>query len=175
MAALDNTPVNKNFLNPLNFKFQIKRAPNVNFFIQKINIPSLSLPNIDIPTLFVPIPVQQTHMIYGDLTVSFKIDEDLQNYFEIHNWVRALGFPSQFGEYSSIFSKPLISGESLTSEISLTILNALKNPTYEFVFHEAFPTYLSEIDFDTTYDTVDYVSASATFKYKLFDISQINA
>ena len=46
MAALDKTPANKNFLNPLNFKFQIQRAPNVNFFIQKINIPSITLPEI---------------------------------------------------------------------------------------------------------------------------------
>ena len=173
MAALDNTPINKNFLNPLNFKFQIKRAPNVNFFIQKINIPSLFLPEVKIPTLFVPIPVQQTHMEYGDLKVSFKVDEDLQNYFEIHNWIRALGFPSQFSEYAKIQTASPISGVSLTSEISLTILNALKNPNYEFVFHDAFPTYLSEIDFNTTYDSVDYVSASVNFKYTLFDVKQI--
>jgi hypothetical protein len=174
MAALDNTPVNKNFLNPLNFKFQIKRAPNVNFFIQKINIPSLALPSIEIPTLFVPLQVQQTHMVYGDLTVSFKVDEDLQNYFEIHNWIRALGFPSKFSEYAKIQTANPLTGESLTSEISLVILNALKNPNYEFVFHDAFPISLSDVDFDTTYDDVDYVSASVTFKYTLFDVKQIS-
>jgi len=173
MAALSNTPTNKNFLNPLNFKFQIKRAPNVNFFIQKVNIPSITLPNIEIPTMFVPIPVQQTHMVYGELSLSFKIDEDLQNYFEIHNWIRALGFPSNFNEYSAIASNPVYTGDSLRSELSLTILNALKNPTYEFVFHDAYPVFLSEVDFDTTYDNVDYVSASVTFKYSFFDVNPV--
>ena len=175
MAALDNTPQNKNFLNPLNFKFQIKRAPHVNFFIQKINIPSITLPNIEVPTMFVPIPIQQTHMEYGSLEISFKVDEDLQNYLEIHNWIRGLGFPANFGEYAKIQSKPTISGESLTSEISLTVLDSLKHPTHQFVFHEAFPTSLSEIVFDTTDTDVSYVSATATFKYVLFDISTVTA
>ena len=43
MTAIDNTPSNKNFLSPLNFKFTIKKAPHVNFFIQKVNIPDLGL------------------------------------------------------------------------------------------------------------------------------------
>jgi len=175
MAILDNIPVNKNFLNPLNFKFQIKRAPNVNFFIQRINIPSINLPNIEIPTLFVPIPIQQTHMQYGELSITFKLDEDLQNYLEIHNWIRALGFPANFGEYASIASNPIVSGEGVFSELSLIVLNALKNPTHEFVFHNAFPTYLSDVDFDTTSSDVDYVSATATFRYTLFDINVLTA
>ena len=57
--------------------------------------------------------------------------------------------------------------------ISLIVLNSARNPNYEFVFRSAFPTDLSSIDFDTTDNDVDYVSASATFKYMLFDIEKI--
>ena len=42
-AILDQTPSNRNFLSPLNFKFTIKKAPHVNFFIQKVNVPQIIL------------------------------------------------------------------------------------------------------------------------------------
>ena len=83
MTAVDDTPSNRNFLSPLNFQFSIKKAPNVNFFLQKVNIPALSLPTIDIPTQFVPIPTSFTRVEYGEFNITFKVDEDLQNYLEI--------------------------------------------------------------------------------------------
>ena len=174
MSALENTPQNKNFLSPLNFKFSIKRAPNVNFFIQKVNIPSISLPSMEIPTMFNPIPVPYTHMEYGELGLTFKVDEDFQNYMEIHNWIRALGFPESFEERTAISKNPEYTGTGLYSDISLIVLNSARKPNYEFVFRSAFPTELSSVDFDTSDQDIDYVSASVTFKYMLFDIEKIS-
>ena len=174
MSALQNTPDNRNFLSPLNFKFSIKRAPNLNFFIQKASIPSISLPALEIPTMFNPIPSPYTHMEYGDFDISFKVDEDFQNYLEIHNWIRALGFPEQFEERSALSRNPEYTGTGLTSDLSLIILNSAKNPNYEFVFRNAFPIDLSSIEFDTSNDDVDYVTATASFKYTLFDILKIS-
>lgn len=173
MSALDNTPQNRNFLNPLNFKFSIKRAPNINFFIQKVTIPSISLGSIDIPSPFIPIPTQQSSMEYTDFTIQFKIDEDFQNYLEIHNWIRSLGFPDNYSEYADLAKNPVYTGMGTTSDISLIILNSTKSPNYEFSFRSAWPTYLSEVDFDTTSSDVDYVSATASFKYLMFDIAKI--
>ena len=56
MTAVDNTPSNKNFLSPLNFKFAIKRSPHVNFFIQKVNIPDIKLNPTVYPNPMVNIP-----------------------------------------------------------------------------------------------------------------------
>ena len=173
MSALTNTPQNRNFLSPLNFKFSIKRAPNVNFFLQKVTVPSISIPSLEIPTIFNPIPITYTHMEYGDFSISFKIDEDFQNYLEIHNWIRALGFPEQFEEHSAISKNPEYTGTGLTSDLSLVVLNSAKVPNYEFVFKNAFPTSLSEVDFDTSDEDVQYVTARATFRYMLFDIIKI--
>jgi hypothetical protein len=173
MSAVNNTPQNKNFLSPLNFKFSIKRAPNLNFFIQKANIPSIRIPSFEIPTIFNPIPTPYTHMEYGDFDITFKVDEDFQNYLEIHNWIRALGFPEQFEERTAISKNPDYSGEGLYSDLSLIILNSAKKPNYEFTFRSAFPTDLSSVEFDTSDDDVDYVTASASFKYMLFDIVKI--
>ena len=111
MTAIDDTPTNHNFLSPLNFKFQIKKAPHVNFFIQEVNIPSLDLRQVDESNPFVTVPYPGEHLTYGIFTIKFKIDEDLKNYFEIHNWLRAMGKPDNFNEYKQIEQQPSYTGE----------------------------------------------------------------
>ena len=48
------------------------------------------LGDVNIPTAgFVPIPVEG-NIQYQDLSIEFIVDEDLRNYMELHNWMRAL-------------------------------------------------------------------------------------
>tara|TARA_R110000868_G_scaffold409187_4_gene694294 strand:+ start:233 stop:754 length:522 start_codon:yes stop_codon:yes gene_type:complete len=173
MTALENTPTNPNFLSPLNFKFSIKRAPHVNFFVQKVNLPAISLPTIETPTPFVKIPQPGEHLDYADLTLSFRVDENLQNYLEIHNWIRALGKPKDFSEYKALAQNPNYTGDGLRSDLALMILSSAKNPNYEIVFTDAYPYDISELSFDTTKSDVEFIEATATFKYILFEIKNV--
>jgi hypothetical protein len=173
MSAIDNTPSNKNFLSPLNFKFQIKKAPHVNFFIQKVNIPSIALPSPQPNNPFVKVPIPGEHLNFGDMTITFKVDEDLQNYLEIYNWVIALGKPQNYNQFKTINEKPLISGDGIYSDISLLVLSSTKMPNYEITYVDAFPVELSQIVFNTTDTDVNYIEASATFKYTYYTITNI--
>lgn len=173
MTAIDNTPTNKNFLSPLNFRFSIKRSPHLNFFVQKVNLPSIRLPNFEVYNPMIPIPEPGTTLSYGDLTVSFKVDEDLMNYLEIHHWIRGLGKPDNFGEYTSLSNNPVYTGDGITSELSLMVLDSAKRPNYEFKFRDAFPVFISDLDFDSTMNDVDFLTATTTFRYLMFDIEKI--
>lgn len=173
MTALDKNPTNHNFLSPLNFKFQIKRAPHINFFIQEINLPSISIQPKEVGNPFVKIPYPGDHIDYSVLTVKFKVDEDLKNYLEMHSWLRGLGFPQSFDEYSTLSNQNQLEGKGLRSDISLIILNSTKLPNYEITFTEAFPTSLSELMFTTTEETVNYMTATVDFRYILYNIEKI--
>jgi len=173
MSAIDNTPENKNFLSPLNFRFQIKKAPHVNFFVQKVNIPDIAIRSSDTPNPFVKIPYPGDHMEFGALNITFKVDEDLQNYLEIHNWIRALGKPEDFAGYADIASKPSWTGDGIYSDISVLVLASTKMPNYEVAYVDAFPISLTGISFATTDNNVNYIEASATFKYTYFTITKI--
>jgi hypothetical protein len=73
MSALDNIPSNKNFLSPLNFKFTLKRAPHINFFLQKINLPQVSInptPEYSNPLINIPLPGE--FVTFSPLSISFK-------------------------------------------------------------------------------------------------------
>ena len=173
MSAIDNTPQNRNFLSPLDFQFSIKKAPNVNFFIQRVNIPSITLPSPTAPNPFVKIPYPGEHLTFGNLNISFKVDEDLQNYLELYNWINALGKPQDYKQYLTISEQPSYSGNGIYSDISVIALDSRKIPNYEVVYIDAFPTSLSEIVFNTTDSTVNYITAKSSFKYTYFNISTI--
>lgn len=172
MSAIDNTPANKNFLSPLNFKFQIKKAQHVNFFIQKVNIPSIALPSVDTPNPFVTLPSPGEHLKYGNLDISFKVDEDLQNYLEIHNWLVSMGKPENYEQYRIIQDKSVVSGEGIYSDVSLYVLASTKTPNYEITFVDAFPVSLSELSFNSSDNDVNYIQASASFKYTYYNINK---
>lgn len=173
MTAIDQTPENRNFLSPLNFKFMIKKAPFVNFFVQKVNVPQIDLRSPVAPSEFVKVPYPGDHIDYADLEITFKVDEDLQNYLEIHNWIVGLGKPQSYDQYKEISEKKSWTGESIYSDISVMSLSSTKMANYEMVFVDAYPVRLSELVFESTDTDVNYITASATFNYTYYTISKI--
>lgn len=163
MSATANQPINTNFLSPLGFTFKIKKTPNLNYFVQSVTLPDLSIAPIDVPNPFSKIPFPASSLTYGEMTITFKVDEEFANYLELHEWLVGMGFPKSFDQNRALESKPL--GERTFSDISLLIHTSSKNPNIEVVFYDAFPTSLSTLTFDTTPEDVQHVTCTATFKY----------
>lgn len=174
MTAIENTPSNKNFLSPLGFRFMVKKLPHVNFFAQKANIPGISIAsNPEQPNPFVVIPYAGDHLQYNELTVAFRVDEDLQNYLEIHNWLVALGFPEKYEQYRALATKPVSTGDGLKSDASLIITSNGMNPKFDVTFQDAFPVSLSDLNFDSTDESVQYLEATVEFRYTLYKINPL--
>lgn len=173
MSALGNNPTNKNFLSPLGFRFSIKRAPHVNYFVQSVSIPNISLGSTSVPTPFSRIPVAGDHLLFGPFNVSFKVDEDLANYLEIYNWLIKIGFPDNFEQYRALDNNNPTADAGTYSDLTLIVLSSSKNPTYEINFVDAYPTSLTDIVFDTRTPDVDYVECTATFDYRKFSITAL--
>jgi hypothetical protein len=53
------------------------------------------------------------------------------------------------------------------------VLSSTKSANFEIVFAEAHPISLSGLVFNTTDDNVNYVEASASFKYTYYDINKV--
>lgn len=171
MSITTNTPSNANFLSPLGFKFQIKKAPNVNFFVQSVVMPSITLGSTYVPTPFVRQPFAGDHLEYGDLSVTFKMDEDLKSYMEIHNWLVGIGKPDNFDQYKDLTLAD--KGEGVYSDLTLTILSSAMKPIHEVVFLDAFPIDLTALAFDTRLSDVDYLEATCTFKFRKYTITAL--
>jgi hypothetical protein len=174
MSAIDNTPENKNFLSPLNFKLVLKRAPHVNFFLQEVNLPQISInPTPEYSNPLINIPLAGEFVTFSPLSLKFKVDEDLQNYLEIFNWIKALGDYGRDGDYEALQNAPPGSDKGLYSDISLMILSSTKMPNYDITFVDAFPTTLSAMTFNTTDIDVRYLEARVEFRYTIYEIKNI--
>lgn len=173
MPILSNQPDNINFLSPLGFRFTLARAPNLNFFVTDVNLPSLQLGFIEVPTPFKVLDFPGDRLDYGDLQVTFKVDEDFQNYFELYNWIVALGFPDQYSQYKRVAAADPGEKETVFSDGTLTIMNSGMVPNIEIKFQDLFPISLGDINFTTTDSDVNYVTNTAVFKYKYFTIEKI--
>ena len=169
---------NKNFLSPIGFLFILDKAQKGSFLCQRAEIPDLQLGNVDIPTRgMVPIPVEG-NLRYGDLNLEFIVDEDLTNYMELHNWIRALGTPQELKErreWIDRFSKDTPSQDPRFSDATLQVLNNNNIANFDVVFKDLFPTGLSTLSFDVTGDDNNYFPAQASFKYVLYEVRNVNS
>lgn len=173
MAAIHDQPVNINFLSPLGFRFKLKRAPNLNFFVTDVNLPLISLSNVEVPTPFKVINLPGSKLEYGDFNLTFKMDEDMASYFEIHNWLIAIGFPENFNQYKGLKEQQKGAPNQLLSDATLTIMTSDMVPNIEVTFEDLFPTSIDSINFTTTDNDVNYVNASVSFKYKIFHVKKV--
>ena len=170
---------NRNFLSPTGFKFTLSRAPKVAFFGNSVNIPSLTLGVAVQPTYLKDIDVPGDKIVFEDLVLRFIVDEDLSNYIEIQNWIRGLGYPESLKEiYDWQTERPKIdTSEShlmdLYSDGTLTVLNSSQSANFKVVFKDLWPYNLTSLEFDATDTDIQYFTAEATFKYTIYNITDL--
>jgi hypothetical protein len=168
---------NKNFLNPTGFRFILNRAPKVVFFSNQASIPGLNLGVAEQPTYLKDIPVPGDKLQFQDLSLRFLVDEDLENYLEIQHWLRGLGFPDSLKEiYEWQSSNPNAPSSTLnyTSDGTLNVLSSSNTPNFKVKFLDMFPVSLSDLDFDATDSDIDYLTANVTFKYTIYNITDLD-
>ena len=174
MSATENRPQNLNFLSQLGFKLEIPRAPNFNYFIQKVIFPGVSLPNATQPNPFVNTPIPGDHLEYESLRVIFKLDEDFRGYLEMYDWIFALGKPESFKESAAIYHKPKYEKDGVFSDISLIVLNANMMPNIEFKFFDVLPKYLSGFNMESDANDVNYITATLELSYRMYKYNYLN-
>lgn len=173
----DNQPTNRNFLSPVGFKFVLNKAPKVDFYSNSANIPAITLGSALMTRYGKNIDIPGDKMEYDDFNLRFLIDENLENYMEIHNWMTGLGFPYSLEQYKelkdnseSYYSPGVRTNFYEYSDATLQILNSNFNVSSQVIFNGMYPTYLSSLDFDATSEDINYFTAQVNFKYTYYKI-----
>ena len=168
-GAIGQVPETFNYQSPLGFRFFIKRLPNVNYFVNKINIPGVTLPAADEQTPFVVLPQPGDHVIFEPLVLTFLVDEGLNNYIELQKWLRTISDLQGGNAYEKLNKHPEWTGHGVKSEIVLSLLDSAKNAKVNVLFHDAWPSNLTSLQFDATHQDVPYLVATSVFKYSTYD------
>lgn len=172
---------NRNFLSPTGFKFVLDRAPKTTFFSNQANIPDINLAVATQATsLGRKIPHPGDELDFGDLNLRFLVDENLENYMEIQNWMRGLGYPSDLQQLydlqksyrPEIFEN--VGALNVCSDGTLMVLNSSQISSFQIRFKDLFPYSLSTLSFDATQTDIEYFTADVSFKYTIYTITNMN-
>jgi hypothetical protein len=161
---------NPNFLSPLSFRFVLARTPNINFNVQTVRLPGMSLSSTETATPFVSIP-NSGKINYSPLTITFRVNEDMSDYLEIRNWMNGLGSPTNFTDYTKLKE----SSDGLYSDATLVINNSRKVGNLSATFIDMFPIELSDLQFTTMDTDVNYLECTADFRYLRCEIGVLNS
>ena len=165
---------NRNFLSGIGFKFNLGKYPKVDFFCNTARIPEVTLGTSTQPSYLKDIDVPGEKISYGDLTIQFLVDENMENYRIIHDWITGLGFPETAQQFKDLTTDDRDGTRELQEQFAdgtLRILNSNFNEIAKVKFLDMFPVSISSLDFDATSTDVNYFTAQATFKYTVYQLT----
>ena len=189
---LARQPTELDYADPTKFRFSITKLPKVEFFTTAANLPGINLGESIFPTPFKQIPVQGDDLTFDNLEITFLVDEKLENYRELHQWLVGIGFPkarTQFSSFRKDESSAFPTAESVKGDVTksgvpsgvqamygdatLTVMTSKNNPVVEVRFSDLYPVALSGLSFNQQETDVQYLTATATFTYKLYEMFTI--
>jgi hypothetical protein len=189
-SPLERQPDKLDYASPTQFRFGINQLPKVEFFTINANLPGIDAPTIDFATPFKNIPIMGDKLTYENLTITFIVDEYLENYQSLHNWMTGIGFPSDRSEFKTHRDVTSIapaggrttpvdivssttSDKSMYSDAFLMLLSNKNNPILNVVFQNIFPISLGALDYTQGATDVEYITSTASFAYQIYKFESV--
>jgi len=189
-SPIARQPDQLDYASPTQFRFGVHQLPKVEFFTVSANLPGISASISIQSTPFKDIPTMGDKLTYDNLSISFIVDEYLENYISLHDWLVGIGFPQkrdQFKTFRDITSNIPAGGgtaavdrvgsttadKAMYSDAFIQILSNKNNPIVEVNFQNVFPINLSALDFTQTATDVEYMVATAEFAYQIYEIKTL--
>lgn len=153
MTQLTN---NFNMLSPTGFRVTIEspKFSNLEYFITTCSLPTLSLAEAEAGFRNYQGFVPGDKITYDALDLTFMVDEDMNNYVEVFDWIQSN-------------AKDQLSAKH---DIILSILSSHNNVNKQIKFVNAIPVSLSGVEFSTQATSIEYLQSTVSFRYDYFEI-----
>ena len=177
------------------WRVSFNRIPKVDWFCTSANVPGITLGEAQYATPMLDIGITGDKLTFESLNITFIVDEELQNYRELWDWLIGIGFPKNHSQWNTELAKgsgitltsasletsldpnsriKATAGEAqLYSDATMLIYNSKNIPKLEIKFKDMFPTSLSALEYSQEATDVEYFKASATFRYIYYEFSDI--
>jgi hypothetical protein len=195
--AYSRQPTKLDYASPTQFKFSIIKLPKVEYFCTAANVPGINLGTAEQITPLKDIPLPGDRLQYDTLTIQFLVDENLENYREIHGWLTGVGFPKNYEQFQVLqgagtdrfpstknvgtnkelgeVKKATQDDGGLYSDATLVILTSKNNANLEVRFRNIYPTSLSGLDYNQQATDVDYLTATVSFEYAIYEFAAVGS
>jgi hypothetical protein len=158
---------NFNYLQPTSFKLVIDRKnyPNLEFFCQNVTHPGMLMTAVEVPFRRISgVPVPGESLTFNELSCNILLDENLEGYSEMFNWVRRL-LETNMGQ-----SRVSMTAPPTYADITLSILSSHNNQTKQIRYLDAVPTSLGDINFESTASGSEFITFNASFRFTYFEL-----
>lgn len=177
------------------FSLSFNKTKEFSLNIQRANIPGIAVPSVNTDNPFINRPIYGTKPEYEDLIIEFIVDDVLNSWGMIHDWMRSFA-PSEmtfeelderitvdrprFDSYRKDlpdiedlqYEGNVIPDGTLFDDAVLIVNNSGNIQELQLTFKDIFPTALSSIPLDVTAESDDLVLCTASFKYWYYTLGR---
>ena len=183
-VTVDNAPTSfstVSLLQPTAFKVTIDRQyfANLEFFAQSVLHPAMSLTAAEVPYKRIgSVPFPGDKLTFGEVTAIIIIDEDLNAYTEMYNWIDSIvpiSNTKNFETYTDTARNKTNVLASIDNDLNqysdiTLVINTNKNIPNRFIrFHDAFPIALSGIELESGADAEPAI-CTVSFRFTFYEI-----
>ena len=164
---------NINYLQPTSCKLVLDRAnyPNLEFFCQNVTHPGMLFSAVEMPYQKIGgVPFPGDKLVFNELSANVILDEDMQGYEEMYNWIRRL--------LDTPVKNPLDRTATVVpsyADITLHILSSHNNTTKQVQYKDCVPTSLGDIQFESTSTGDTFITFNASFRFSYFELKSISS
>ena len=169
------------------WRLAFNRLPKTNWFCTAATIPGITLGEAQYATPMTDMIVTGDKLTFETLNITFIVDEELQNYRELWDWMVGIGAPVNHSQWETTLAKgdgtvrtfgtpdadprtkTTFDESNLYSDATLIVYNSKNIPKVNVKFKNMFPTSLSSLEYSQELTDVEYFKASATFRYLYYE------
>ena len=173
------------------WRLAFNRIPKTNWFCTAANVPGITLGEAQYPTPMSDMFVVGDKLTFETLNITFLVDEELQNYRELWDWIVGIGSPVNHSQWETTLSKgdgairsfatpdadprtkSTYEESNLYSDATLIVYNSKNTAKVNVQFKNMFPTSLSALEYSQELTDVEYLKASATFRYLYYEFETV--
>lgn len=173
------------------FSLSFNKTKEFSLNIQRANIPGITVPAVNTDNPFINRPVYGTKPEYEDLIIEFVVDDVMNSWGMIHDWMRSFAplemtfdesneertrFDSYRRELPDVddlqYEGNIIPDGTLVDDATLIVNNSGNIQELQLTFKDIFPTALSSLPLDVTAESDDLVLCTASFKYWYYTLGR---
>ena len=173
------------------WRLTFNRLPKTTWFCVAANVPGIQLGEASYPTPMSDMFITGDKLTFENLNITFMVDEELQNYRELWDWLVGIGAPKQHRQWTTALTKgdgavrsfatpdadtrtKATSEEAnLYSDATLIVYNSKNIAKVNVHFKNMFPTSLSALDYSQELTDVEYFKATASFRYLYYEFETV--
>ena len=153
-TPLSTLTTNVNFLQQVNFKLTIQNPSftNIEYFCTAVNLPSVTMAEVAQNYRNQQGYFPGDHLTFDQLRIKFMVDENMTNYIEAINWMKNNAYQP----------------EPYRADLILSVLTSKNTINRQYQFHDAFPTSIGELAFNTQAQSIEYISCEMALRFNYF-------